>query len=276
MIRKKEFEKIQIIVRNAVNEAFEHARENEKNKNDYIHFLANSHYVSKLEGSDTNPYIIDYKIDHINDEARIQLLMEYINAGYSFFAENTVDSKTTISIELMIYTHMWEAKPYLKQLKKLADLCDSKDYDWNVEVPDYTKHKFIREEIRDVFKNHRLFIHEIITQGFHPSLRNAFAHSEYVFDINDPKLILKNYKGKSWELKEITFDQWTERFCYTFLLAYLFQEKLNIERKALNDGEPGYEVITKDKNGNAKRGKIIYYHENNRFSGTVYVDSAIP
>lgn len=268
MIRKGEFKKIEIEVQNAVNEAFDYAKTKEKNGNDTILFLGNAHYMDNLVGTGTNPYTIDYRLDNLNDEVRLSNLMEYLNLNYSFNAENTVDSKFTLSIELMIYTHMWESKPYLKILKKLSDLCDSQDYNWNVTVPDI-KPNFIRVHIRDVFKKHNLKIHEIITKGFHTSLRNAFAHSEYVFGWNAPKINLLNYKGESWALKEITFDDWTKRFCYTFLLGVKIQEKFHKEKQNLTDGESGYEVQLKDSTGNNVNGKITYDIERNSFRGKI-------
>ena len=38
---------------------------------------------------------------------------------------------------------------------------------------------------------------------------------------------LTNYKGEDWELKNIGFDEWTVRFCYSTLLSY---HLLNISR----------------------------------------------
>jgi hypothetical protein len=269
MIRRGEFKRIEIEVQNAIYEAFEYAKIKEKNTNDYILFLSNAHFMDSLVVTGTNPYTIDYRLDNLNDEVRLSNLMEYLNHNYSFQAENTVDSKFSLSLELMIYTHMWESKPYLKILKKLSDLCDSQDYNWNVSVPDMGKHTFIRDDIRNIFKNHNLNIHEIITKGFHTSLRNAFAHSEYVLGWNDPKINLLNYGGASWELQDITFDDWTKRFCYTFLLGYKIQEKFHEEKQKLTDGEPGYRVLLKDKDGNNVNGKLLYDKERNSFRGKI-------
>jgi len=265
MIRKKEFRKIQIEVENAVNEAFDFAQKNEKNLNDFILFLANGHYMDSLVGTGQNPYTIDYRGDEMNDELRLNVLLQYIRHSYNFDTENTQDSQFSLSIELMIYTHMWESKPYLKTLKKLSDLCDKQDYDWQVNVPDMGKHEFIRDIIRATFKKHNLKIHEIITNGFHTSLRNAFAHSEYVISLNDPKFHLLNYKGAGWELQEISFDDWTRRFCYTFLLGYHFQNKLIEERQKLISGN-AYRIKHKDKDDKERETEIIYDRDKNSFS----------
>lgn len=265
MIRKNEFRKIKNEVIHAVDEAFEFAKKNEKKLNDFILFLANGHFMESLVGTQHNPYTIDYRGDEMNDKLRLNVLLEYIRHSYNFNAENTQDSQFSLSIELMIYTHLWESKPYLKILKKLSDLCDKQNYDWNVEVPDMGKHEFIRDIIRERFKKQNLKIHEIITNGFHTSLRNAFAHSEYVLSLNEPKFHLLNYKGSSWELKDISFDDWTRRFCYTFLLGYHIQEKIHIEKEGLISGS-SYFIQHKDKEGGDRENEIIYNRERNSFS----------
>ena len=265
MIRKNEFRKIKIEVENAVNEVFEYAQKNEKNLNDFLLILANGHLMESLIKSQHNPYTIDFRGDEMNDELRLNVLLEYVRHSYSFNAENTQDSQFSLSIELMMYTHMWESKPYLKILKKLSDICDKKDYDWNVEVPDMGKHEFIRDIIRASFKKHNLKIHEIISNGFHTSLRNAFAHSEYVLSLNEPKFYLLNYKGAGWELDGISFDDWTKRFCYTFLLGYHIQEKIHKEKQKLISGN-SYIIKHKDKDGTEKDAEILYDRDKNSFS----------
>jgi hypothetical protein len=258
MIRKEEFRKIKLEVDNAIEKSFEYAKENEGNENDYILFLSNAEFVEDYVGTNINPHVVDYRINGQRDKDRLKFLVEYLNNAYSFQAENTMDSKTSITIELLIYTHIWESKPFLRQLKKLANVCNSENYNWNVKVPDFTKHTFIREQIRDVFGGKNLDIETVISKGYHSSLRNAFAHSEYVFDMNRPELILTNYKKNDWEIKKLTYDEWTIRFCYSFLLSYGFQDKFESEKQKLIDGEPGYEVILKNTNGNAKNGVIKY------------------
>lgn len=265
MIRKKEFRKIKIEVENAVNEAFEYAQKNEKNLNDFILFIANGYHMDSLVKTQHNPYTIDYRGDEMNDELRLNVLLQYIRHSYNFDAENSQDSQFSLSVELMIYTHMWESKPFLKVLKKLGDLCDKEDYDWKVEVPDMGKHQFIRDIIRARFKKHNLKIHEIITNGFHTSLRNAFAHSEYVISLNEPKFQLLNYKGAEWELSEISFDDWTERFCYTFLLGYTIQQKIHGEKEKLISGN-SFRVKHKDKEGRDRDTEITYDKKRNSFN----------
>jgi hypothetical protein len=90
-----------------------------------------------------------------------------------------------------------------------------------------------------------------------------------VLGLNDPEIHLLNYERKSWELQKISFDDWTIRFCYSFLLGYKIQEKINTEKEFLIDGEPGYLVNLKNKRSVNVLGKILYDKNNNRFQGFI-------
>ncbi|NOR27286.1 MAG: hypothetical protein GQ540_02030 [Lutibacter sp.] len=269
MITKEKFRLIKEKVESSVDEMFEMAKQNEVNKNDYILFLANAENINKYHEYGENPHILDYRIFKLIDFDRRKFLLDYLNNSYSFNQEETIDSKNSLTLELMIYSHIWESKPFLRQLKKIANLCQSSDYNWLVEVPDYTKHTFIREELRDVFKVCDLNISEIITKGYHSSLRNAFSHSEYYFDHHElEKIHLTNSQGKEWEISELTFNEWTERFCYSFLLSHYFQNKFELERESLIHNKP-YPVNLKNRDGHNIDGIIQYDSERKSYQGTI-------
>ncbi len=80
-----------------------------------------------------------------------------------------------------------------------------------------------------------MYLSNIIKKGYHSSLRNAFAHSQYHYDLasNDDKIYLDNYKGKKWEMKRISFSDWTERFMYSSFLSYHLYNCLRLRRKNL-------------------------------------------
>ncbi len=264
MIRRFRFRQIQMEVESSINEVFQKAKTNQTN-NDYYLFLCIAQYVQSYESTGDNPHFIDYRMDGYNDELRLNILIEYINHHYSFNSANTVDSGFSITLELMIYSHMWESKPVLKQLKRLVDLTESKRYNWNIKVPDMGKHTFIRNEIRDKLQTQNLKLAKVISQGFHSQLRNAFAHSDYSLEFETPKIELLNYNEPNWQIQSITFDEWTVRFCYTFMLSYYLHNKFQEERQLLNSGD--YYVKLKDKDGNDQDGIITYRKEQNSFSG---------
>ena len=265
MIVKEDFEKINNEVRNTVLELFSHIRQKDQ-KNEYYLFLANAQKV-KINNQSVNPFMVDCRIDDYNDEARSNTLIDYANHHYSFKnIEITHDTLDSITFEMMIYTHLWESKPFLKILKRIANLVDGVEYDWDIKIPDFTKHEFIRKKICDKFKG--LSFYNVFKSSYHSQIRNAFAHSDYALEPDAPKIELLNYEGKSHELEYISFDDWTKRFCYTFLIGFHIHNKFQEERRSLKSGYAN--VYLKDENGNNKPGKLQYYPDGNHFRGYIY------
>lgn len=231
MITKETFADIDEEVRLSIEEALDVLKT--ENLGNYILFLANAQYIDNSNPK-LSPFVIDYRIDQFKDSTRIEFLSEFLTKYYSFPKNKllTDDDSYRMNIELMVYSHIWESKGFLKKLFRLAHLTNKEDYDWLVEVPPMGKHDFIRAEIRDVFKSNNLKIWEVIKKGFHTSLRNAFAHSEYSFDRmnNLNRINLYNYGNQSWELKTISFDDWSLRFVYSALFGFHFL-KLILERR---------------------------------------------
>ena len=236
MITKKEFSIIDNEVKASIHEAFEFIRLNCIDHN-YILFLADGEFQQRLKGSilKLNPYTIDNREDYSKDKSRQNFFIQFMRQFYSFPKKKpkTDDNEFLLTMELMIYTHIWESKPFLKQLYRLAALSSDISYQWKVEVPDMSKHEFIREKIRDVLDSKNLKLADVISKGFHTSLRNAFAHSEYYFNESTKLIHLETYKGASWDIRNISFDDWTKRFAYSALLSYYFFNERAIRRKSL-------------------------------------------
>ncbi len=163
-------------------------------------------------------------------------MTDILNTFYTFQENEVIDeNEQRIHMELMVYTHIWESKPFLKKLFRVAKAAKGEIYNWKVSVPEMGKHDFIRNDIRKTLEDCNCNLSEIIKKGFHTSLRNAFAHSEYYFDkvLNDKKIHLDNYKGNNWELREISFHDWSIRFIYSALLSYHLYDCINKCRKNL-------------------------------------------
>jgi len=224
MISKENFAKIDCEVKIAVGEIFSHIKK-VCSSDKFLLFLANGEFDEGIANSETgyNPNIIDHFLDEYRDQTRINFLISFIKSHYSFPSGVLAveDDEYRLNLELMIYSHIWESKSFLKQLYRLTQLAHDKTYPWKVIVPEMSKHKFIRNEIRNSLKKTSLDIPNIISKGFHTSLRNAFAHSDY--SINNDSLNINlhsNGKLEDWELSQISFDDWTKRFVYSFLLFF--------------------------------------------------------
>lgn len=265
MITKQDFELINKEVVSSLEEALNFLRVNCLEHN-YILYLADGEYVERFKRSrlKLSPYTIDNREDGYKDESRLNFFIQFMQIFYSFPTgiNATDDNEYKLTMELMIYTHVWESKPFLKQLFRLAELANGKSYDWNVQVPELSKHQFIRKQIRDTLKKKRLHLANIISNGFHTSLRNAFAHSEYRLNDKYKFIHLDTYKGETWDIEKISFDDWSKRFAYTALLSYHFLNLRAQKRKALpNDFGKTEFFITLPINERKFKVRTIYYDE---------------
>lgn len=231
MISRSEFIAIEAEIKEAIDKTLNELRA--INQADYVLFLADGEYYKEHEYNDSglNPHVIGNMMDKYKDSSRFKFLAQFLNAAYSFTdtKDSTDDNEYMIHLELMVYTHIWEAKPFLKKLYRLAHLWNGEQYAWDVSIPDTSKHDFIRTKIRGIFEDKKSPLFQVIKNGFHTSLRNAFAHSEYHFDTMNGRrrIILDNYKGAQWEMKEISFDDWSRRFVYSTLLSYYLFDLTN-------------------------------------------------
>lgn len=271
MITRQEFVDIDKEIKEAIQNTLNYLRTN--NTSNYFIFLADGEYLQKYENTiqKLNPYVIDERMDKYKDETRLKFLANFLSTFYSFptTQQTTDDNEQRIHMELMVYSHIWESKPFLKKLHRLAHINNGEEYNWKASVPDMGKHYFIHNDIRATFDSTGNPLGQIIKNGFHTSLRNAFAHSDYSFDtMNGNKRIwLDNYNGKIWELQDISFDNWTKRFVYSALLSYHLLSFIHKYRKNLiNDfNTDKYCIRHPTKTGQINMVNIIYSEENDDF-----------
>ncbi len=272
MITKKEFTDIDKEVKNAIKTTFNILEK--INTSNYILFLADGEYNPKVANSKLkiNPFGIDERMDRYKDETRLTFLTNFLSSFYSFPATQleTDDNEQRLHMELMVYSHIWESKPFLKKLYRLAHINNGEEYNWKVIVPEMGKHDFIRNEIRATFDSKANPLGQIIKKGFHTSLRNAFAHSEFSFDTinNNKRICLSNYKGENWELKEISFNNWSKRFVYSALLSYHFLNLTHLNRinLALNFKTNKFSIKHPSESGRINEINIIYTQEHDSFN----------
>lgn len=226
MITRIEFAKIDSEIKTVIKTTLENIKIN--SPENYILFLADAEYFKNFDSKNIklSPYVIDNRIDKLRDSTRLKFLTEFLKSYYTFPTHqiSTDDNENRINLELMIYTHIWEANSFLKKLYRLAQILSGENYNWKVKVPDMKKSDFIRTKIKEPLEKINNPISKIIKNGYHSSLRNAFAHSEYSIDFynNTNRIALYNYKSADWELKEISFNNWSERFVYSAIFTFHF------------------------------------------------------
>jgi hypothetical protein len=188
MFSEESINKIHPRIIGAVEELLILARENQKNENDILIFLMNGHYDEQITLPGISKFILGPGMKGLYDSYRGEFLIDYLNTGEKKILE-TIASKEeqeryeriTIILELMIYSHFWENEVSLKNLKQLANLVNSRIYDWENNIPEKSKFEFITENIRDIYLKYNLEIGKLIQESYHSQLRNAFAHGQYGF-----------------------------------------------------------------------------------------------
>jgi hypothetical protein len=222
-------------VESAVKELFETARKNQTHPGDIILFCENGHYYDKVPPG-CLPYLIGPGVEGLADSDRLDFFKSYLALGIQDTFNREISSdrklelrKLSIHLELMIYAHFWESSHNLRALKQLANLVDSRDYDWNIRIPETGKYDFIRKQIREVFEKHGLNIAQVIADSYLSQIRNAFAHCQYFF--GGKNIVFVNYDpNDSWAHESISFDDWEKRLILSALLdEHILGEKLNLE-----------------------------------------------
>lgn len=274
MIKKKLLKKFENEVDEAIVEAFEACLSNQKNPGDFLLFLENGHKTSVVMDGFSD-YIIGQGLKGIADWDR-QMFLEFYYSQlpfekiYNRFRKKDRKEyiyKNSLHFDLMVYTHSWEAYPNLSRFKQMANMVSNASYDWDIQVPDFTRHTFIRQEIRDVFRNKNLKLADIISRSYHSQLRNAFAHSDYSF-FKTGFIELRNYKGEPWEMKELSYSEWDDRFTLTILLFSLMFKNIHEYKKKIGYLDPPFSlaVWVPEKRGRALRLKHLWYDKYyNRF-----------
>ena len=238
MITKEKYISIKEEVEEAISELFK--KTISTNFNNYFLFLNNCILINNEIKFDND--------DALKDENRLNFYTDFLNKNYAFGNnENEVkDDINRFFVELMIFTHFWESKHIINQLAQIAKLSIGEDYDLNIyKKHPYHKsnlvkekssnsidkiHAYIRGEIKQKFINSNLKIGELFPKSYNSQIRNAFAHSDFYFSLNEKKLFLKNFnKNEKHTLENISFNEWTERFCYTFLISFLLEKKIKMD-----------------------------------------------
>jgi hypothetical protein len=267
VITIEEFTKINEEVKTSINEVLDYVKKTRLDN--YILYLGDGDYKKEYDTPNYkfSPYCIDNRIDILNDNSRISFLTNFLKTFYSFpNSQNVVDdNEYRIQMEMMVYTHLWESKHFLRKLYRLAHIGNDEEYNWKISVPEMGKHNFIRNDIRKTLEKKNRLLAEVIKNGFHTSLRNAFAHSDYFLDtvFQNPRIILTNYGGENWELEQISYDDWSRRFSYSVALSY---HLLNINQEARISVSKEFNtnefVIKHPKQNIAYENVKVYYHEN--------------
>jgi hypothetical protein len=232
------------------------------NEEAYVLLLARGEYHPEYNANRFNPNTIDNAIDGFKDLSRKKFLVEFLTKYYSFDGVTEIDNDTyRMNIEMMIYTHIWESNPFLKELFRFTDIYLGNTFSWTVKMPKKSKKNFIQQKIHNAIEKHCISIATIVSNGYCEQLRNAFAHFDFSIEENGSEydIVLHNYDSRNPDLKKgISFDEWSEYFAYSFLLSYLL---------IIADlGKDKFEITLPKADGSVERVNIYYNPEADSFS----------
>ena len=156
----------------------------EKDYNAFILFIGRADVMPMLKTNTGSECIIDYQLDRYYDETREAFYIRYLNRnykreGFNYSGEQGIDD---LSIEMMIYTHLWASMCFLKSIYRIAYALSGNGYAWNPPIPEYGKYKFMKNEVIAPLKDGGYMIGDVLNKGYKSSIRNAFAHSLYTVD----------------------------------------------------------------------------------------------
>lgn len=162
MFTEKRYNEIYTEIESCINVSFDSIKTT--SSSNYILILAFGEYHELLLRSTVlSPYMIDYTNDRYTDQNRLKFLAQFLNSYYGFVdSEEILPHEFRLHLELMIYTHIWESKPFLKTLYRLAHTLAGESYPWSVSVPDTHKFNFIKKNICQVFEKKDKSLSDII------------------------------------------------------------------------------------------------------------------
>ena len=196
----------------AVADAFD--RMAEKDYLSFILLIAKAEQIPALKRARCSEYILNYPVDRFYDETREGFYLRYLNRNYSkdgFFYEgaNGIDD---LSIEMMIYTHLWESVYFMKALARISSILLGKGYEWN---PKYGKWDYWTNDVINPIKKFEILLGSVLEKAYSSEVRNAFAHSLYTVNTDNKTITMRT---KHVGIHTISFSDFQTKFLYSVLL----------------------------------------------------------
>lgn len=250
-------------VKDAVDEAIELIKHSQKRENDFLLFLAECNL--KVE-SGKHYFLSTFSIESLGDIDRLNFIEFYLNLPFNKVYEKSDEKrkselrKNLMFLELMIYSHTWESIPHLKTLFRISEISQGNDFPWQIDVPELSKHNFIRNDVRDKLGNNALKLKELITNSFHSQIRNAFAHSQISFWNNENEVVqLHNFNpDDNWTRWGMSFVELEIRVAKSILLFKLIHKKIYEEVLEITKNNKTFTVYCPEEDWTFKEYKLEY------------------
>lgn len=189
------------------------------------------------------PFATEYVFDQYIDETRNSFMSEYLVSfvdclrnpnSLMFFSQSY-----NINLQLMIYTHIWESKLFLKRMVRMANILAGNGYVWDIpfvhknrndQEIDIKKGQLISNTILSLLRKSDDIVYQFLSSLYDSNLRNSFAHSMYMIDENEKKIKTIENAFNCFD-KSIGFSQWEDDFVKIALFSYHFSLMLDSYRE---------------------------------------------
>ena len=215
-------------VKETVNEVFNRA--NEASPDGFVAYIAGGDYYEVFENTKLLPYVLEDVSEFRKDLSRQNFYVDYLNLkyrrdGFNYDGEKGVDFLT---VELMIYSHLWQSNYFLKHLVRLSHLACGKEYHWKLDVLDNIRNVINDEVIEPLLKNN-IKIGRLIKQNYYPVFRDSFAHSLYGIDEQARKINLYSKRATG----PVTFEEFQKKFLYSVFLSHFLFDSYRENQKLM-------------------------------------------
>lgn len=201
-------------VDNAINLAFQMMARVDNTS--FILYIGRADIMRGLGKHAKSDCVIDNHLDIYLDDTRTSFYLRYMNRNYkkNGFRYEGVSGLDDLSIEMMIYTHIWESEYFLKSLVRLAGILNGKGYIWEPEIDSHGKWDFIKKNVVQPIEPYCPELANIIQKAYSSDIRNAFAHSLYNIDPKSKNIYIRPQRGS----QTIPFATFQEKFLYSVIL----------------------------------------------------------
>lgn len=191
------------------------------------------------------PFATEYGYEQYIDETRNSFLSEYLK-GYEERLRHPdkiscYSVSYDINLQMMIYTHIWESKLFLKRMDRIANILANNGYIWDIafvcknrsgrEV-EIKKGQLIKNTILPLLKKSDVRLYDFLSSCYDSNLRNSFAHSMFMIDENSNEINTIEGAFDGFD-KSIDFEQWEVLFIKIALFNFHLSHVLESCREEL-------------------------------------------
>lgn len=170
-------------------------------------------------------YVVDDIWDIFRWKTQERFYIRYLNKNYNKdgFLYQGDEGLDDLSVEMMIYSHIWASNDFLKTLYRLGEILRGKSYSWKIDVDDFAfgKNNWMQNNVIAPIERNSLRISEFLKEAYSTPIRNAFAHALYDINVEKQKITIYPQSGYC----TLDFKEFQRKFLYSaFLINSLHNE----------------------------------------------------